>query len=248
APLSSTRADTAGLGNQFPNRVPGMIIEGGEIGYQYSQQNIQNDLMQSQITNEQSKNAALTPRSTKSTVARPERLAIAPVQMQNQSLSISRSRRSNFPPLPELSGLDKIGVDLGPLKKTSSIIINNLVGPSENDINTSYQSSSGAAETHPLGLDKPTEVIDAALNGYVTVISTKLSRIDALTTFVDLQQLYPSILGSKTPDVRSADLTDRGLGIMYRAVVGPPGSRLAAFQLCSRLKEVGYSNCWVAPY
>ena len=88
----------------------------------------------------------------------------------------------------------------------------------------------------------------AAGNGYVAVLSTKRSRIDALTSFADLQQKYGNILGTKVPAVRRADLSARGLGIMYRAVVGPPGSRQAAAQVCTQLKSAGYSGCWVAPY
>ena len=80
------------------------------------------------------------------------------------------------------------------------------------------------------------------------MLSTKRSRIDALTSFADLQQKYGSILSTKVPDVRRADLSSRGLGVMYRAVVGPPASRQAASQLCSRLKTAGYSGCWVTAY
>ena len=63
-----------------------------------------------------------------------------------------------------------------------------------------------------------------------------------------MQQKYASILGGKIPAVRRADLSARGLGVMYRAGVGPPGSRQAAGQTCARLKAAGYGGCWVAPY
>lgn len=84
--------------------------------------------------------------------------------------------------------------------------------------------------------------------GYVAVLSTKRSRIDALTSFAELQEKYTSVLSNSVPHVRRADLTSRGLGVMYRAVIGPLGSREAAGQVCIRLRNAGYAGCWVAPY
>ena len=56
------------------------------------------------------------------------------------------------------------------------------------------------------------------------------------------------VLVSRTPDVQEADLSSRGLGTMYRLVVGPPGSRDAASGVCSQLKTAGYQGCWVMAY
>jgi hypothetical protein len=144
-------------------------------------------------------------------------------------------RRSKFPPLPERSGFDKPGVTLTPEATTG--------GADVIQANVRQVVPGGATADRVAGV--PTA--DAA-NGYVAVLSTKRSRIDALTSFADLQQRYGSILSSKVPDVRRADLSSRGLGVMYRAVVGPPGSRQVAAQLCGRLKTAGYNGCWVAPY
>ena len=55
-------------------------------------------------------------------------------------------------------------------------------------------------------------------------------------------------LGSKTPDVQEADLSARGLGTMYRVVVGPPGSHNSARGVCTQLKTAGYEGCWVKEY
>ena len=65
-------------------------------------------------------------------------------------------------------------------------------------------------------------------SGYVAVLSSQKSRMDALKVFADLQLKYGDVLTSRTPDVQEADLSARGLGTMYRLVVGPPGSRDAA--------------------
>lgn len=88
----------------------------------------------------------------------------------------------------------------------------------------------------------------AATNGYVAVLATKKSRIDALKSFADLQQKYASVLATTIPSIQVADLRARGLGKMYRAVVGPPGSRQAAQKVCSRLRASGYKSCWVKAF
>jgi hypothetical protein len=85
-----------------------------------------------------------------------------------------------------------------------------------------------------------------ASSGYVAVLSSQKSRMDALKVFADLQQKYSDVLSSKTPDVQEADLGEKG--VWYRAVVGPPGSREAAFNVCSQLKSAGYTGCWVTAY
>ncbi len=85
-------------------------------------------------------------------------------------------------------------------------------------------------------------------SGYVAVLSSKKSRMDALKTFADMQEKYGDVLASKTPDVQESDQSARGLGTMYRLVVGPPGSREAASGICSKLKAAGYKDCWVTQY
>jgi hypothetical protein len=83
--------------------------------------------------------------------------------------------------------------------------------------------------------------------GFVAVISSEKSRMDALKKFADLQQKHGVVLSGKTPDVQEADLSARGLGTMYRLVIGPPGSRQAATGLCSQLRTAG-QDCWVKEY
>lgn len=83
-------------------------------------------------------------------------------------------------------------------------------------------------------------------SGYVAVLSSQKSRMDALKVFADMRQKYGDVLASKTPDVQEADLGEKG--VWYRAVVGPPGSRDAASGVCSQLKTAGYNGCWVTAY
>jgi hypothetical protein len=87
-----------------------------------------------------------------------------------------------------------------------------------------------------------------ATTGYVAVLSSQRTRMDALKTFADLQQKYTSVLQNKIPDVQEADLSARGLGTMYRVVVGPPSSREAAANICGQLKSAGFQGCWITAY
>jgi len=82
--------------------------------------------------------------------------------------------------------------------------------------------------------------------GYVAIVASQKSRIEALKAFADLQQKYAGVLQGKTPDVQEADLGAKGH--WFRAVVGPPGSREAASGVCSQLKTAGYGGCWVGTY
>jgi hypothetical protein len=87
-------------------------------------------------------------------------------------------------------------------------------------------------------------------NGYVAVLASvpasSTSRLDALRKFADMQQQYGMVLGNKTPDVRETNLA--GKGPYHRLLVGPPGSRSQASELCTQLKASGYNDCWVTAY
>jgi len=83
-------------------------------------------------------------------------------------------------------------------------------------------------------------------SGYVAVLASKRSRQEALNAFADLHSQYPEILSSVTPDVREANLGDKG--IWYRLIGGPPGSREAARSICIKLKARGMKDCWPVAY
>jgi hypothetical protein len=86
----------------------------------------------------------------------------------------------------------------------------------------------------------------AGTTGYVAVLSSRQSHMDALKSFADIQQKHSSVLQGRTPDVREANLGEKG--IWYRVVVGPPGSREAANGVCNQLKAQGYTGCWIMTY
>ncbi len=82
--------------------------------------------------------------------------------------------------------------------------------------------------------------------GFVPVLASKKTREEALKSFADLAARYPEVLSSKAPDVVEANLQEKGL--WYRTVVGPPGSREAAREVCAKLEAAGFKGCWVTSY
>jgi hypothetical protein len=107
-----------------------------------------------------------------------------------------------------------------------------------------------AALAPPVTSDAPPVGPQPTGAGYVAVLASvpasDRSRIDALKQFADMQQKYGGILQNKTPDVQEANLGAKGT--YHRLLVGPPGSRDSASQVCSQLKAEGYSGCWVTAY
>ena len=92
----------------------------------------------------------------------------------------------------------------------------------------------------------PPAAAPTATTGYVAVLSSRKSHMDALKSFADIQQKYSSVLQGRTPDVREANLGEKG--VWFRVVVGPPGSKDAANGVCNQLKSAGYTGCWIMTY
>jgi hypothetical protein len=104
-----------------------------------------------------------------------------------------------------------------------------------------------AVSKNPVPKSKEASAAPAATGaGYVAVLSSQKSRMDALKIFANMQEKYGEVLSSRTPDVQEANLGEKG--VWYRLVVGPPGSREAAASLCTQLKAAGYNGCWVTAY
>ncbi len=80
------------------------------------------------------------------------------------------------------------------------------------------------------------------------MLASRKSRDEAFSQYPDLQTKYADLLANKLPDVREADLTAQGKGIVYRLVVCPPGSKEAAIDTCNKLKAQGFAGCWATPY
>jgi SPOR domain len=72
---------------------------------------------------------------------------------------------------------------------------------------------------------------------YVVQVSSQRSEADAQASYRALQGKFPSVLGSRSPLIKRADLGDKG--VYYRAMVGPFTSSEEAAQVCGNLKTAG---------
>jgi cell division septation protein DedD len=80
-------------------------------------------------------------------------------------------------------------------------------------------------------------VSGAGSGGYLVQVSSQKNEADAQASFRALQGKFPTVLGSRAPLIKRADLGDKG--VYYRAMVGPFGSPDEASQFCGSLKTAG---------
>jgi hypothetical protein len=73
--------------------------------------------------------------------------------------------------------------------------------------------------------------------GYLVQVSSQLSEADAQASFRVLQSKFPTVLGSRSPLIKRADVPDKG--VRYRTMVGPFASSEEASQFCGSLKSAG---------
>jgi len=77
----------------------------------------------------------------------------------------------------------------------------------------------------------------SASGGYLVQVSSQRNEADAQASFKALQGKFPTVLGSREPVIKRADLGEKG--VYYRAMVGPFGSSDEATQFCGSLKTAG---------
>jgi hypothetical protein len=73
--------------------------------------------------------------------------------------------------------------------------------------------------------------------GYIVQVLSRQNEADAQAAFRALQSKFPSVLGSRAPLIKRADLGDKG--IYFRAVIGPFDTPAEASQFCDNLKSAG---------
>ena len=73
--------------------------------------------------------------------------------------------------------------------------------------------------------------------GYLVQVSSQRNEADAQASYRALQGKFPTVLGSRSPLIKRADLGDKG--VYYRAMVGPFGSPDEASHFCGNLKTAG---------
>jgi hypothetical protein len=77
----------------------------------------------------------------------------------------------------------------------------------------------------------------ASTGGYVVQVSSQRNEAEAQASFRLLQGKFPSMLGSRSPLIKRADLGAKG--VYYRTMVGPFGSSEEASRFCGSLKSAG---------
>jgi hypothetical protein len=119
-------------------------------------------------------------------------------------------------------------------------------------ISLSPQGAEAAPATEPrsrVAATNPTQTTPAPASpaassggAFLVQVSSQPSEAVAQSSFRALQSKFPSVLGSQTPVIKRADLGEKG--VVYRAMVGPFGSRDEAVQFCEGLKSAG-GQCFV---
>ncbi|MGH6709428.1 MAG: SPOR domain-containing protein [Bradyrhizobium sp.] len=83
----------------------------------------------------------------------------------------------------------------------------------------------------------PVQPAPSGGGGYLVQVSSQKNEADAQASYRALQGKFPSVLGSRAPVIKRADLGDKG--VFYRAMVGPFGSTEEAASFCGNLKTAG---------
>jgi hypothetical protein len=84
---------------------------------------------------------------------------------------------------------------------------------------------------------EPAAAASSGGSGYLVQVSSQRNEADAQASFRALQGKFPTVLGSRAPLIKRADLGEKG--VYYRAMVGPFGSPDEASQFCGSLKTAG---------
>ena len=79
--------------------------------------------------------------------------------------------------------------------------------------------------------------------GYHVQIASQGSEADAQASFKAMQSKYPSVLGSRSPQIKRFD-KGGDKGVIYRVTVGPFASNDEAAQMCGSLKSAG-GQCFI---
>jgi hypothetical protein len=110
------------------------------------------------------------------------------------------------------------------------------------------QDTPAAAAGQKMAATTPTQIAPVSSGGgggYLVQVSSQKSESDAQSSYRVLQGKYGSVLGSRSPVVKRVDLSEKGLGIVYRAFAGPFASSEEAVQVCNNLKSAGGPQCLV---
>ncbi len=104
------------------------------------------------------------------------------------------------------------------------------------------QSAAPADPRSRVASTNPTQAAPTVSGGYLVQIASQGSEADAQASFKALQGKYPSVLGSRSAQIKRADAGQKG--VRYRVMVGPFSSNDEAAQMCGNLKTAG-GQCFI---
>jgi hypothetical protein len=99
------------------------------------------------------------------------------------------------------------------------------------------------AATAPAQTESTGDAAPAAEGRFMVQVSSQKTEADAQASFRALQKKFPDSLGSQSPLIKRADLGG-DKGTVYRAMVGPFGSREEAVKFCMSYKSAG-GQCYI---
>lgn len=121
--------------------------------------------------------------------------------------------------------------------------LENAVKPLRQAFGWSENASDRSSTVSP-SQDSSTSAAAASVGGtYVVQVGSKHTQADALASYTDMQQRYPTLLAKYRPMVQKADLGAKG--VWYRLRIGPIAEKVTAMRLCSQLISLGLPDCLV---
>jgi hypothetical protein len=193
---------------------------------------------------------AAVPQSTAST--EPRRVRTVTVRadgtvVSDQSRPAATTQRSSTAPVSNAPlALNNTGPAVPPARPSAASTSQQNDNPWANVVGSNQLS--GSAGTNQAALAPQTSASAnpppiVAVNtpppagSYVVQVAAQKTEADAASTWQQLQQKYPTVLGGQQAAIRRVDLGERG--VFYRAQVGPFGTRAQASEVCQSLKAAG---------
>jgi len=175
--------------------------------------------------------------------AEPKRVRTVPIKPQGAEAPGPRSSRS-VAPADETNVADAGGSPLA-LAPTGSIPPSQRQAARQAHAAIPTNEASAARSPFPTPAPAGTGASASrapASGPFAVQVTSQRSEADAQASFRSLQQQFPSVLGSRQPVIRRADLGERGT--YYRAQI-PFSSQNEASEFCTNLKSAG-GQCVVA--
>jgi hypothetical protein len=176
--------------------------------------------------------------------AEPKRVRTVPIKPQGAEAPAAPGPRSSRHAEPDAHVADGGNAPMA-LSPTGSVptTSRNAARQAHAALTPNEPPANGSPFPTPLPSSSAPSASRSAVSGpFAVQVTSQRSESDAQASFRSLQQQFPSVLGSRQPVIRRADLGERGT--YYRAQI-PFASQNEASEFCSSLKAAG-GQCVVA--